>query len=255
MYIFKLKYGFFTTYDETVFLKQVPRDGGWKLCFSRIITHEEGATPGGPPILSGDKKNVSISLRKCMLYLCSITEKDYLVENTTPFEEWFDVGGKTESQMVSPEQMAQKHVSSLTNDMARMRMPAGDPQRHRAYSPGPYTTPTRQPRSTEGQPQRQRSREPQPSLNPRTPSDFPTRERVRPSRETQPSLNPRAPSDSDTRESIVITVDKNGRDGEFTFNGQQRYIKLSDVHEDRNGQHYILISQRRYPVILRRSRR
>lgn len=59
MQTYKVKYGFQTTYDETIFLKQESTSSGWVLYYSDPIQHDA----------IGDRSKGTVSLRECFLYL------------------------------------------------------------------------------------------------------------------------------------------------------------------------------------------
>jgi hypothetical protein len=59
MKTYKGKYGFHTTYKETIFLKQERTSSGWVPYFSNPIQHDA----------IGDPSNDTVSLRECFLYL------------------------------------------------------------------------------------------------------------------------------------------------------------------------------------------
>lgn len=58
---YKVKYGFYTTYKHTIFLKQEIRDNHWVLWYSRPIEFDTWSTA---PARTGP-----VSLRECFLYL------------------------------------------------------------------------------------------------------------------------------------------------------------------------------------------
>lgn len=59
MKTYKVKYGFHTTYEETIFLKQERTSSGWVLYYSSPIRHDA----------IGDRSNGTVSIRECFLYL------------------------------------------------------------------------------------------------------------------------------------------------------------------------------------------
>ena len=97
MYDTNLKYGFLTTYDQTVFLKQdnhPTRKRRSVLWYSPIIYHD---TPSSMVENRHDKgKDVSnpalyhrkVSLRECFLYLQELAWRDTYVENSMKREAW-----------------------------------------------------------------------------------------------------------------------------------------------------------------------
>ncbi|KOS37893.1 hypothetical protein ACN38_g11300 [Penicillium nordicum] len=78
MYDLKVKYGWLSNYDETVFLRQVTTGSILYLEYSPVVkaatSHAEGdATP---------------SLRQYLFHLASVAESEGQVTNTTPKNQW-----------------------------------------------------------------------------------------------------------------------------------------------------------------------
>lgn len=72
-----MKYGFFTTYKHTIFLRQDEINGEPRLYYSNPIPHNAISS----------KRNVSI--RECMFYLVHATANgDYQFKNKLPLSEW-----------------------------------------------------------------------------------------------------------------------------------------------------------------------
>lgn len=91
----KVKYGFLTTYDQTVFLKQEPsrqRPGRWVLWYTNVIFHNAPSTFLGRDDFRFKNRHLyggKVSLRECFLFLAhKIRSGDYKVENTMNDKHW-----------------------------------------------------------------------------------------------------------------------------------------------------------------------
>ncbi|EGE04538.1 hypothetical protein TEQG_03409 [Trichophyton equinum CBS 127.97] len=83
MYQHKIRYGFLTTYNETIFLKQkLFKDSTWGLLVSTPVSSD----------IEANRKTGAVSLRQCLYYLMCVTEdpKNRIADNTTPLEQWVD---------------------------------------------------------------------------------------------------------------------------------------------------------------------
>lgn len=83
MYQHKIRYGFLTTYNETIFLKQkLFKDSTWGLLVSTPVSSD----------IEANRKTGAVSLRQCLYYLTCVTEdpKNRIADNTTPLEQWVD---------------------------------------------------------------------------------------------------------------------------------------------------------------------
>ena len=77
MHTNEMKYGFLTTYEYTIFVRQDEVNGEPRLHYSNPISHK--ATPGVK----------SVSIRECMFYLMYITANgDFQFKNKFPLDEW-----------------------------------------------------------------------------------------------------------------------------------------------------------------------
>ena len=88
MYVFRLTYGFITTYDETVFLKIQEHGNSLVLIFSNVINHSTTSRDVNP----GEVYEGKVSLRECMLYFFHRTSQDedeWKFRPTFKKEEWF----------------------------------------------------------------------------------------------------------------------------------------------------------------------
>lgn len=95
MYLGKVKYGFLTTYDQTIFLKQAPlnsKRGEWALWYSNVILNTTRSTPVDGVDLRFKYRHEyhgKVSLRECFLFLGQeIQSGKYRVENTTDSKLW-----------------------------------------------------------------------------------------------------------------------------------------------------------------------
>ncbi|KAM5442289.1 hypothetical protein MferCBS31731_002664 [Microsporum ferrugineum] len=79
MHRFQMRYGFLTTYDETIFLKQVIEEGVSQLHVSQPIK----ATSSG-------SNESDVSVRQCLYYLLSVINQTggYNIENTFTMHAW-----------------------------------------------------------------------------------------------------------------------------------------------------------------------
>ncbi|GES57827.1 hypothetical protein COH20_007705 [Aspergillus terreus] len=75
---FHLKYGIMSTYEQTIFLQQVPDlvTGGWKLQYSPVIRHW----------LSGTQRTVSV--RQCIWYIGVQANAQHSAPNNLPNAQW-----------------------------------------------------------------------------------------------------------------------------------------------------------------------
>ncbi|KAJ5562889.1 hypothetical protein N7535_002665 [Penicillium sp. DV-2018c] len=81
-YMFELRvmYGFMSTYESTVFLRQVFRDGEWIVEYSpNVKASFDGSGTGNEPS----------SVRQCFAYLSSLASEQAFVDNRTPRADWF----------------------------------------------------------------------------------------------------------------------------------------------------------------------
>ncbi|DAA77265.1 TPA_exp: Uncharacterized protein A8136_6525 [Trichophyton benhamiae CBS 112371] len=94
MYDHKMRYGFLTTYDETIFLKQECFEGStWGLLISSPIPFDTSANWG----------TRTVSLRQCLYYLMCVTEepKNRIANNTTPRHKW--ISDKSPKDLTQPQ--------------------------------------------------------------------------------------------------------------------------------------------------------
>lgn len=105
MYFFNLKYGFLTTYDQTIFLKQEKVNGAWRLYYSSPILASNGEMPGDSWNSKEQYDPENVSVRQCMLWLCRVTRggpENYSAHNDTPVKQWVCESTSNRSQLVSP---------------------------------------------------------------------------------------------------------------------------------------------------------
>lgn len=82
---FELKYGFFTTYNSTIFLKQEYLNNEWVLYISLPIKHDTRSVH----ISSQENLRDKVSLRECFLYFMKLSSApDYRAPNNTPSGKW-----------------------------------------------------------------------------------------------------------------------------------------------------------------------
>ncbi len=86
MKTYQLKYGFWTTYNETIFLKQEQNgEGRWHLRVSNIVKFD---TKSDLTRRADDNLTACVSLRECMLFLMCVTncpDADVHVRNDDPY--------------------------------------------------------------------------------------------------------------------------------------------------------------------------
>ncbi|KAK2812928.1 hypothetical protein FQN50_000949 [Emmonsiellopsis sp. PD_5] len=123
MYQFKMRYGFLTTYDYTIFLKQVLWEG------------KEPRLYFTPPIEASSSPEASkdaVSIRQCFYYLLSTIKQngDHIIENTILLEKWVGPRSGTRSNdPVTP--MTQNTILQMT-PTGMTPLPASSPlQLHR----------------------------------------------------------------------------------------------------------------------------
>lgn len=96
LHIFNVKYGFLTTYNETIFLKQEPHPsikGKWVLCVSPVINHH---TSSGRVNGKADFRTYRgrVSLRECFLYIMNLAVKAPRAKNRMNDKSWVGKAGK-----------------------------------------------------------------------------------------------------------------------------------------------------------------
>ena len=86
MFTAKLKYGFISTYNMIIFLKQEIIGGNWTIAFSRPIM----SCTEAKRVDDGNYEDM-VSLRECFLYLVQLAENNHVATNQLPEEQWFAV--------------------------------------------------------------------------------------------------------------------------------------------------------------------
>lgn len=78
MHQHQLKYGFFTTYEQTIFLKQEhhPRGKRMVLWYSPIISHETKSRSTPTERENYPEYRGTVSVRECFLYFVSLARKE-----------------------------------------------------------------------------------------------------------------------------------------------------------------------------------
>lgn len=75
---FQVKYGLFSTYNETIFLKQEQSaNGTWELHYSSIVKHTQ---------MGGNDDQAS--LRECTFFLAVLASRGHQANNQTPQGSW-----------------------------------------------------------------------------------------------------------------------------------------------------------------------
>ncbi|KAK2757285.1 hypothetical protein FQN54_004799 [Arachnomyces sp. PD_36] len=280
MYFFNLKYGFLTTYDQTIFLKQEKFNGVWALYYSSPILRKSGLKPGLHWDPNVRYKPQDVSVRQCMLWLCAMTagdEGDYRAFNDTPVREWVFETEPTGSKIVSPLR-------------PKWSFPAGNQPAPQAQAPNPYNpyppppqpptsnapiarlrltgsanvleTPPRQTGQADYSIPIRGGKRYSPDHGhhvtpPREHSSSPAKQRPSALEAQQPRepRHPQNPPSQSPERSIELTVA--GSHGElfsYIFNGQTHFTNAQELYYPKEGGTYIKIQGKMYRVkIVRRS--
>lgn len=102
----KLRYGFLSNYNETIFLRQVerpvsnwqqsnghgPQNAEWCLQHSSVIRHNTKAarSVGSQGTHDADAHRHKVSLRQCMWHICNLVAAGHQADNMMPDEQWVD---------------------------------------------------------------------------------------------------------------------------------------------------------------------
>lgn len=94
MYLEKLKFGFLTTYNETIFLRQDvhPVTGKWMLWHSNVIHH----TTASEDVQGDNPENYfgKVSVRECFVYLAMMVDSgNYRADNPMDDAKWYGQRG------------------------------------------------------------------------------------------------------------------------------------------------------------------
>jgi len=83
----KRKYGFVTTYEQTIFLKQEQVGKEWVLFISHVFRHTVRSIDpqSGERFFDGLRPKVSVRLAMLTLLWLSRIEGDYVADNRTPY--------------------------------------------------------------------------------------------------------------------------------------------------------------------------
>ncbi|RMZ45773.1 hypothetical protein CA14_005202 [Aspergillus flavus] len=95
MFTANLKYGFISTYDMTIFLKEEMIGGVWGIAYSRPIM----SCTEWEQVDDGNYED-RVSLRECFLYLVHMAESDHVANNQLPWGQWFTSYGHNEERML-----------------------------------------------------------------------------------------------------------------------------------------------------------
>ncbi|KAE8330048.1 hypothetical protein BDV39DRAFT_191005 [Aspergillus sergii] len=83
MKLANLRYGFLSTYEQTVFFRQIVSNGRWVLQYSEPI---KGSTKY-EEVLDGNYEN-RVTVRECFLHLIRLAETHHVGGNTLPMTQW-----------------------------------------------------------------------------------------------------------------------------------------------------------------------
>lgn len=81
-------YGFLSTYEQTIFLRQELVSGRWEVEYSPVMRGSADYVPSDPGDTSGTP---AVSLKQCFLYVAGLASVQGPVSNTTPRSQWFSV--------------------------------------------------------------------------------------------------------------------------------------------------------------------
>ncbi|KAI2791878.1 hypothetical protein POX_c04758 [Penicillium oxalicum] len=76
-------YGFLSTYDETIFLRQRDVHGTWRVEYSEVVKRYDS-----PEISLATHNFQAVSVRQCFLYFATIASQQGPVFNSTPKVQW-----------------------------------------------------------------------------------------------------------------------------------------------------------------------
>lgn len=84
MFDLKLIYAYLSTYEETMFFRQVCVDGVWRLENSPVIEHTTKGQTAKPTDFT-----YNVSVRECLWYVCiQARTVDHRAFNSVPADEW-----------------------------------------------------------------------------------------------------------------------------------------------------------------------
>ncbi|OJJ67702.1 hypothetical protein ASPBRDRAFT_34067 [Aspergillus brasiliensis CBS 101740] len=133
LYVAKITYGFLTTYDETIFVKQAlhpdkKKSGQMTLWYSNLIKHHTPSTAATPGSSHMDYRG-KVSLRECFLFLGKMTSTGASVcVNNMKSANWVDTKGKKkydDSDHISPSVSSSEDSSD--GERGRSRPPPPPP--------------------------------------------------------------------------------------------------------------------------------
>ena len=117
MKVFNLKYGFWTSYEQTVFMKQEKnQQGNWVLKTSNIIY---STTSSNLKVDSTGNLRDSVSVRECMLYLMCAGGRSLQASRATNNDQGFVVAGK-KGQNKPQSKTVSKAARSLSRPSRRL---------------------------------------------------------------------------------------------------------------------------------------
>jgi hypothetical protein len=79
-----LKYGFLSTYEQTIFVRQELVNGQWELQYSPSIRHSTSATSVALPA----NFTRSVSLRQSFWHLATLAQAGHVATNPLPSAQW-----------------------------------------------------------------------------------------------------------------------------------------------------------------------
>ncbi|KAB8265814.1 hypothetical protein BDV32DRAFT_144337 [Aspergillus pseudonomiae] len=83
MMLANMRYGFLTTYEETIFFRQILSNGSWGLQYSKPIKSSTAAQEAP----TGDYED-RVSVRECFLHLIQLADTNHIAGSPLPMAQW-----------------------------------------------------------------------------------------------------------------------------------------------------------------------
>ncbi|KAL4968317.1 uncharacterized protein BDV14DRAFT_197102 [Aspergillus stella-maris] len=146
MHTYQVKYGFLTTYEYTIFIRQdnyQDAEGMWRACLSISRPIHRSETPFG-----SSEGSPRLSIRQCIYYLLWLTREgaEYKYANPHPLEKWVAFTNTTTDQANAPYtptrdtlDTPQKFISAISPDIVPETNPSSPIKLYRSTD-GTFTT-------------------------------------------------------------------------------------------------------------------